>query len=138
MKRFILSLVAVLVGACATTPLQDLGLQYVVAKTIEQSADPAKLAARIVAAADEVKVFIDFDSQSPADLQAVLLVRLEKSDLGPADKLLLSGLVTAGVSELNRRITFGELPLDYKLTANKLLGLVSTAAKVYVSHNAST
>lgn len=140
MKKLILSLIAALTSACASTPAgqiaQDIGLQYVVGKAIEQSKDPAALAARIVKAANDAKTFIDFNELSPTELQVVLLERLDKSDLGPADKLLLSGLVTAGVAELQRRIEVGQIPAEVTLTANRLLSLVATAASVYVRDGA--
>jgi hypothetical protein len=132
MKKLLLALVAIGLTSCASSPVQDLGLQYIVAKTIEQSSDPAKLATRVVRAAEDAKILIDLKPLTPAELQVVLLERLAKSDLSPADKLLLSALVSSGVSYLAQRIEAGNLPEDFKLTANRLLSLVSAAAGVYV------
>lgn len=136
MKSLIVSFVAVLaLSGCATLGTGSAGeklvIQAATMKVIEADEDRAAKAAKIRAAVDQARVWLDTDGVTLADLHAAIMGRLTSANLEPSDMLLASALVDVVVAELNARIGDGILDEDKRVRVNTVLGWIAEAASFY-------
>lgn len=98
---------------------------------IEQSSDRPAKAVAIIAAAEELKVVIDFRAVTLDDLVAEARARIARSDSELSEKAGLLFLLNRAERLMRDRIHAGELDPDAKATVNELLDWVIQAARAY-------
>src|SRR5690606_8517234 len=134
MKSLIVSVVAVLaLSGCATLGTGSAGeklfIQAATMKVIEADEDRAAKAAKIRAAVDQARVWLDMDGITLADLRSAMLARI--GGLEPSDRLLAAALIDAVAVELEARIGDGILDADKRVRVNAVLSWISEAASFY-------
>ena len=134
MKSLIVSFVAVLaLSGCATLGTGSAGeklvIQVATMKVIEADEDRSAKAAKIRAAVDQARVWLDMDGITLADLRSAMLARI--SGLEPSDRLLAAALIDAVAVELETRIGDGILDADKRVRVNAVLSWIAEAASFY-------
>lgn len=134
MKSLIVSFVAVLaLSGCATLGTGSAGeklvIQAATMKVIEADEDRTAKAAKIRAAVDQARVWLDMDGITLADLRSAMLARI--GGLEPSDRLLAAALIDAVAVELEARIGDGILDADKRVRVNAVLGWIAEAASFY-------
>lgn len=134
MKSLIVSFVAVLaLSGCATLGTGSAGeklvIQVATMKIIEADEDRSAKAAKIRAAVDQARVWLDMDGITLADLRSAMLARI--GGLEPSDRLLATALIDAVAVELEARIGDGILDADKRVRVNAVLGWIAEAASFY-------
>lgn len=134
MKSLIVSFVAVLaLSGCATLGTGSAGeklvIQAATMKVIEADEDRAAKAAKIRAAVDQARVWLDMDGITLADLRSAMLARI--GGLEPSDRLLAAALIDAVAVELEARIGDGILDADKRVRVNAVLSWIAEAASFY-------
>lgn len=134
MKSLIVSFVAVLaLSGCATLGTGSAGeklvIQAATMKVIEADEDRTAKAAKIRAAVDQARVWLDMDGITLADLRSAMLARI--GGLEPSDRLLAAALIDAVAVELEARIGDGILDADKRVRVNAVLSWIAEAASFY-------
>ena len=134
MKSLIVSFVAVLaLSGCATLGTgaagEKLVIQAATMKVIEADEDRAAKAAKIRAAVDQARVWLDVGGITLADLRSAMLARI--GGLEPSDRLLAAALIDAVAVELEARIGDGILDADKRVRVNAVLSWIAEAASFY-------
>lgn len=134
MKSLIVSFVAVLaLSGCATLGTGSAGeklvIQVATMKVIEADEDRSAKAAKIRAAVDQARVWLDMDGITLADLRSAMLARI--GGLEPSDRLLAAALIDAVAVELETRIGDGILDADKRVRVNAVLSWIAEAASFY-------
>lgn len=134
MKSLIVSFVAVLaLSGCATLGTGSAGeklvIQVATMKVIEADEDRSAKAAKIRAAVDQARVWLDVDGITLTDLRSAMLARI--GGLEPSDRLLATALIDAVAVELEARIGDGILDADKRVRVNAVLSWIAEAASFY-------
>ena len=133
--KALLAVVILALAGCASfsgsSATEKLIVQTATMKFIEAGDDRAARAAKIRAAVDQARVWLDTDGVTLADLHAAIMGRLASANLEPSDMLLASALVDVVVAELNARIGDGILDEDKRVRVNAVLGWIAEAASFY-------
>lgn len=134
MKSLIVSFVAALaLSGCATLGTGSAGeklvIQVATMKIIEADEDRSAKAAKIRAAVDQARVWLDMDGITLAELRSAMLARI--GGLEPSDRLLATALIDAVAVELEARIGDGILDADKRVRVNAVLGWIAEAASFY-------
>lgn len=134
MKSLIVSVVAVLaLSGCATLGTGSAGekliIQAATMKVIEADEDRSAKAAKIRAAVDQARVWLDVGGITLADLRYAMLARI--GGLEPSDRLLATALIDAVAVELEARIGDGILDADKRVRVNAVLSWIAEAASFY-------
>lgn len=102
----LLLIVALLFTLPACSLMQDkqtlitIGTQYVVIKTINKSAEPAKMAERARLVVDYTATLLAGDVDSVDQLDTAVRVRIHWNEYDEADRLLISTALTAAKQDL--------------------------------------
>lgn len=116
------------------TPTQTLAAQIAVTLGTERIVrdDPAR-AAKAVAIATEVERLAAADDATTVDLViAAVRSRIDFSKLTPGEQLAIDALITAVQEELNRKVSAGALPADFKLRVATVAGWIKAGATPYL------
>ena len=142
MKAKILVICAAVAAVAGCGVLQTISDNEMVARdaitivtyaAIEQSSDRADTASDIVAAAKDMKTWIDFDGVTIEELANKLRQRIAASDRELSEKAGLTLLLNRAEAELKKRVSEGVLDPNAKVTVNAVLDWVIDAASVYAS-----
>jgi hypothetical protein len=137
----ILSAAAVVaLSACSATPSQEsqdrLGVQVATMALIEHAGNPTDKAERILDAVKAARTLLDMADVTAPDVRVALLNRVAErfaaGKLSPLEKLAALELVNQVSDEVERRLGTGLLTTDQRVTVNKVLDWVQTAAASYV------
>lgn len=136
MRVFILAAI-VAVSGCASTPqgerLERIGIQALVMnQVIEKAPHREAKALEILASVNEMRTLMDFNSISVMDLRAAMLRRISTRDLAPSERLVALEFVEEIAALVETKVGAGDLLPEHKVTVNKVLGYVESAARMYV------
>lgn len=134
MRSIVFAVVLAVLSGCASfqgSATEKLVVQAATMKVIEAGADRVEKAARIIAAADAARVWLDMDGVTLPDLRAAMVERIAAADIEPSDKLLATALVDVVVAELNMRIGDGLISPEKRVRVNTVLSWVVQAAAFY-------
>lgn len=134
MRSILFATVLVAISGCASfqgSATEKLVVQAATMKVIEAGADRAAKAARIIAAADAARVWLDTDGVTLPELRDAMVARIAAADIEASDKLLATALVDVVVAELDLRIGDGLISPEKRVTVNTVLSWVVQAAAFY-------
>lgn len=143
-KLLILAAVAALsfVSGCASTPqgqrAERIVIQASVLHIIEQSAQPAQKAQRIVEAVKLARTLLTDETVTVAALRSALLKRVGERDLPASEKLVALEVINTLSDEVEKRVGSGILSPDSLVTVNTVLDWVSDATAFYVPIQTAT
>lgn len=127
-----------LLAACSGLPTigqDDTGARALVEiatlAAIEQSDDRADAAARVIAAATEARTWLDLEGVTLDEIATRVRARIVASDLELSQKAALNTLVNILAAEISAQVDVGQIDPATRVTVNKLLGWVVSAAQAY-------
>lgn len=131
-----------LLSACASTPegerAERIVIQASVLHIIEQSAQPAQKAQRIVEAVKLARTLLTDETVTVAALRSALLKRVGERDLPVSEKLVALEVINTLSDEVEKRVGSGILSPDSLVTVNTVLDWVSDATAFYVPIQTAT
>lgn len=134
MRSIVFAAVLAVLSGCASfqgSATEKLVVQAATMKVIEAGSDRVEKAARIIAAADAARVWLDMDGVTLSDLRSAMVERIAAADIEQSDKLLATALVDVVVAELNMRIGDGLISPEKRVRVNTVLSWVVQAAAFY-------
>lgn len=135
----VVTVFALLMPACATTPqsalVEQVAVQYATGKFIEAKPDAQRAgrAADVIKVAGVIKTLASGDTATVDELSVYVETVLADAGLSPSDRLLANTLVAAVVAELQARVQNGILSPDDRLKVATALDWVIQAAQGYAS-----
>src|SRR5690606_36720947 len=127
MRSIVFAAVLAVLSGCASfqgSATEKLVVQAATMKVIEAGSDRVEKAARIIAAADAARVWLDMDGVTLSDLRSAMVERIAAADIEQSDKLLATALVDVVVAELNMRIGDGLISPEKRVRVNTVLSWV--------------
>jgi hypothetical protein len=130
---------SLLFGCASWTGSQKLaatvGIQYATAKFVEHEPEDKReaRAIKVINATVALKAVASDTSTTIDSLQGEAFDLIEKTNLGPADRVLVNTLVAAVIEELRQRVSTGLLKEDDKILVIQVLDNIAAAARGYVS-----
>lgn len=134
MRSIVFAAVLAVLSGCASfqgSATEKLVVQAATMKVIEAGSDRVEKAARIIAAADAARVWLDMDGVTLSDLRSAMVERIAAADIEASDKLLATALVDVVVAELDMRIGDGLISPEKRVRVNTVLSWIVQAAAFY-------